>query len=304
MLSRGVNLVRFKVGAKDVRQPTHPWVDTDFWEVFDESEYDIVQTARAGHAEYPFTQINHTPIVDAITLPGMAERKKNVRCVFHISKFQLDSWVRAGGEAAKAQVIPMFREDPSDGSGKLRKRLELEGKFIFGMHQRDNDEIFSDIPLRAYAQIRNENTAFIVMGGGKGYRDQAQAIGVEDIFIVPHSGDDQEISEFLSSLNVYAHGRSDGETYSMAIAEAMFFGLPVISHAAPAMGHVETIGDGGVVVESVEDYAAEMKRLMEQVEYFQMRIANARRRYQEHLSIWANMDRIVETYERVSVWNA
>ena len=79
MQDEGVNLVKFDVKYKDIRTGTHDWVDTNFWEVFNEEDFDILQTGRAGHSEYPFTHINNVPQVDCITLPNMAETKSNVK---------------------------------------------------------------------------------------------------------------------------------------------------------------------------------------------------------------------------------
>ena len=66
--SNGINLIKFDVGFKNVTISTHDWVDTNFWEVFNESDYDIIQTGRSGHPEYPFIHIINTPIVDSIHL--------------------------------------------------------------------------------------------------------------------------------------------------------------------------------------------------------------------------------------------
>ena len=49
----------------------------------------------------------------------------------------------------------------------LRKKFKLEDKFIFGMHQREDDFIYSDVPLNCYSKIENKNTAFLIMGGVK-----------------------------------------------------------------------------------------------------------------------------------------
>ena len=38
----GVNLIKFSVEAKDVTTPTHEWVNTNFWNYFDESKYDLM----------------------------------------------------------------------------------------------------------------------------------------------------------------------------------------------------------------------------------------------------------------------
>ena len=58
-----VNLIKFHVEAKDITKPYHPWLGTDFWQKFNETDYDLIISARAGHPEYPFTQILNTPII-------------------------------------------------------------------------------------------------------------------------------------------------------------------------------------------------------------------------------------------------
>ena len=87
--SHGVNLIKVNVGAKDVTNPTHDWVDTNFWELFDESKYDIIQTGRAGHPEYPFYLIKNTPIVDSIHLAGMVDNNSNIAKTVLISEEKL-----------------------------------------------------------------------------------------------------------------------------------------------------------------------------------------------------------------------
>ena len=56
----------------------------------------------------------------------------------------------------------------------LRNELDLNDKFIFGFHQRTQDEIYSNVPLLAYSKIQTDETAFILLGGSKLYYDQAK----------------------------------------------------------------------------------------------------------------------------------
>ena len=73
--SHGVNLIKFDVQFKDLRTQTHDWVNSNFFDVFNEDDYDVIQLGRAGHPEYPFIHINKTPIIDSIHLAGMGENK-------------------------------------------------------------------------------------------------------------------------------------------------------------------------------------------------------------------------------------
>lgn len=292
----GVQLIRFDVAYKDITKPTHPWLDTDFWELFDEAKYDIIQTGRSGHPEYPFIHINKTPQIDLITLPGMAERKSNVFRTIHISQYQANSWIQAGGDASNYDIIPLFDELPELSNENLRDELNLEGKFVFGFHQRDNDGIYSPVPLSAYKAIETDETAFVLLGGSNKYEEQAWDLELKNFIRLDHTGDKEKIHKFLGTVDVYTHGRADGETYSLAIAEAMYHGKPIVSHVAPATGHIETIGEGGVVVETVDAYTQEMQNLLQNVEYRAMRSKNSKQRFDSDLSLEVNMKRWVELY--------
>ena len=134
-----VKLVKFHVDFKDVRVPTHDWVGTNFWDVFDEEEFDIIQTGISGHPEYPFTGINKTTIVDSLHLPGHMENKQNVAKTVLVSPEQRDIWVKMGGNKERCMVIPNAIEMPVV-SGNLREELGIsENTPICGMHQRPDD---------------------------------------------------------------------------------------------------------------------------------------------------------------------
>ena len=174
----GVNPIKFNVGFKDVTKSTHDWVDTNFWDVFDEEKYDVIQTGRSGHPEYPFTLINKTPIVDSIHLSGMAENKSNVVKTVLISNEQKQRWIQSGGSAERAVTIPNPLKIPDVGDD-YRKQFGWEDKFIYGLHQRKDNGIFSPIPLEAYDEIENDDTAFLLLGGSVNYEKQAKDLGIK-----------------------------------------------------------------------------------------------------------------------------
>lgn len=296
MNSSSVNLIKFNVGYKDVRTYTHPWVHTNFWEVFNESKYDIITSARAGHPEFPWLHMDKKPKVDFITLPNMADREsRNIYKTVHISRYQADSWLRAGGNS-DYEIIPLFSEHIPEEGENLKQELGLEDKIVYGMHQRDCDGIYSPIPLEAYSAIENENVAFLLMGGSPLYRNQAKELNLKNFKHLNFSGDSSKINKFLRTLDVYSHGRKDGETFGHSIAEGMSYGCPAISHAAPAMGHVETIGDAGFVANSTKEYSSLMKKFLDE----DMRAKFGERsseRFKKHLSIKVNMQKIIKIFK-------
>ena len=297
--NNGVNVIKFDVEFKDLRTATHDWVNTNFWELFDEEKYDVIQTGRSGHPEYPFTLINKTPIVDSIHLSGMAENKHNTIKTVLISKEQRDRWIMSGGPADKAVIIPNPLRIPDVGDINYREEFGWQDKFIFGLHQRRDNHIFSPIPLEAYDEIEDDNTAFLLLGGSENYQKQAKDLGLKNFKHLPPVGELEPIHKFLNTLDVFAHGRSDGEQCSCAIIEAMSHGLPVISHTAPSMGQLEQIGDAGKVTNSYQEYSEVMVEMIDNKNYYSKCAQNSKKRYNEIYKLESIIKKYADIYEGV-----
>ena len=297
MEDSGVNLIKFNTQFKDVTTPLHNWVGTNFWEVFKEEDYDLIQTGRSGHPEYPFCYIHNTPIIDSIHLAGMAERKNNVFKTILVGKKQRELWIKAGGIAEKSVVIPPPVEIPS--INKLSNEfssLRKDGLFNFGMHQRPDEGIYSPILLDAYSLIENQSTQMLILGGAQKYRQQAAKLNLKNIKFFDATGDIRRIHEFLSCLNVYTHARKDGEQCSSAIIEAMSHGLPFVSHEAPSMGHIDQIGNAGEVVKTHDDYATLMKKMHHDNDYYKECSANSIDQYKTSYSLPSIINNYVKIY--------
>ena len=295
----GVNVIKFDVEFKDLRTATHDWVNTNFWELFDEEKYDVIQTGRSGHPEYPFTLINKTPIVDSIHLSGMAENKHNTVKTVLISKEQRDRWIMSGGPADKAVIIPNPLKIPDVRDINYREEFGWQDKFIFGLHQRRDNHIFSPIPLEAYDEIEDDNTAFLLLGGSENYQKQAKDLGLKNFKHLPPVGELEPIHKFLNTLDVFAHGRSDGEQCSCAIIEAMSHGLPVISHTAPSMGQLEQIGDAGKVTNSYQEYSEVMVDMIDDKNYYNECAQNSKKRYNKIYKLESIIKKYADIYEGV-----
>ena len=295
----GVNVIKFNVEFKDLTTGTHDWVNTNFWELFDEEKYDVIQTGRSGHPEYPFTLINKTPIVDSIHLSGMAENKHNTVKTVLISKEQKERWIMSGGPADKAEIIPNPLRIPDVGDINYREEFGWQDKFVFGLHQRRDNHIFSPIPLEAYDEIEDDNTAFLLLGGSENYQKQARDLGLKNFKHLPPVGELEPIHKFLNTLDVFAHGRADGEQCSCAIIEAMSHGLPVISHTAPSMGQLEQIGDAGKVVENYEQYSNVMIDMLYDKNYYKKCADNSKKRYNEIYKLESIIKKYADIYKGV-----
>ena len=296
----GVNTIKFNVEFKDVTKSTHDWINTDFWDYFKEENYDVIQTGRSGHPEYPFHMINKTPIVDSIHLSGMAENKVNSLKTVLISNEQKQRWIASGGPMDRAVTIPNPLKIPDVGDVNYREEFGWQDKFIFGLHQRRDNHIFSPIPLEAYDEIETDDTAFVVLGGSESYQKQAKDLGLKNFKHLPTTGDLELIHKFLNTLDVYAHGRSDGEQCSCAIIEAMSHGLPVISHTAPSMGQLEQIDNAGKVVENYEQYSSVMLDMFNNKKYYDKCASNSIKRYNEVYKLETVIQRYIDIYKEVT----
>jgi glycosyltransferase involved in cell wall biosynthesis len=132
------------------------------------------------------------------------------------------------------------------------------------------------------------------------YHEQALRLGLKNIYFIPFSGKPDLIYRFLRTLDVYSHGRKDGEVNSTAMAEAMFFGLPIVSHVSDINnGHIDSIANAGLVAENIEDYVTELKKLKENKFYYKEKSTISKNRFDEHYSLDKQIKKIEYIYEDV-----
>lgn len=288
---------KFKVEAKDITTPTHDWINTNFWEIFDETNYDLIVSARAGHPEYPFNRILNTPIINFVTLNAGVDNQKNIYRNVLISNWSAKQWLNSGGDKNKLEICPLLREINFKKDKSLPKNKKF---FTFGFHQRENDHIFSEIPLLAYSKIMSNNTRFTLLGGSRKYSQQAKDLGLINFTQIDHTGEDAVIHSFLNSLDVFTHGRSDGETFGLVLTEAMFHGLPLISHKAQNNAQYEVIGNAGKVFnqDDIVGYATEMFRLKNDKHYYSKVSKNSLDRYSKYYSFESNFENLVDMIKR------
>ncbi|MEI6835560.1 MAG: glycosyltransferase family 4 protein [Candidatus Falkowbacteria bacterium] len=299
MLDNQVNLIKFKVGFKDVTVSTHDWIKTDFWEKFDESKYDIVQAAKAGPAEYPFNKMKKVRIVDSVHLLGV-DHNPNIFWTCFLSEWSRLKWSQMGGSLSKSSVIYASVEKPVTDDD-LRAELKISAdSTVAGFHQRPDNNIASEIPLKAFAQIQQPNWHFVIMGGGEFYRKQAKNLGLQNVHFLEASADYNRVSSFLNTLDIFAHGRKDGETFGTVFAEAMIHGLPCLSHwTGIADAQEETMNKGGLFAANLEDYKDKLKEFFENRE-LREGLGNFGKKYaEEFYTIDNSVKKLCSVYEKV-----
>ena len=281
MEQANINLVPIHVDHKIGNVEPYEWAGTDLWSYFDESKYDAVVTGRCGYPEYPFNLINKVDIIDTIhSFTGSGHKSNTVKAIL-LCKWAADRWGTSGGDLKKAVVIPTVVRVPENmPTDNLRSDLGIPAEaFVYGFHQGARRDMFNSTSLDAFNKIQSKNNYFIIMGGDPAYRSYVYEKNIQNVIFINSCARVNDIHRFLNTLNVFAHSRADGEVCSASIIEALCHGLPVLSHPAINMGHVEQIGDCGIVTDSTEEYAAELLALEQSKTYYEEKSGIALQQY-------------------------
>tara|TARA_B100000965_G_scaffold346850_1_gene318597 strand:- start:3661 stop:4767 length:1107 start_codon:yes stop_codon:yes gene_type:complete len=296
-----VRLIKFNVAFKDITNELHTWIDTNFWDLFEEKKYSLIFTSTAGSPEYPFVNIKNTPMINVVTVNAGVNNQENIYKTILISNDSASKWLDQGGDKDRYEIIPVFRKELERSRSDFRKELRLENKFIYGFHQRADDSIFSPVQLKAYKKVENKENFFFVLGGSKLYSAQSNDLGINNFKQLDSSADPKIIDKFLNTLNVFTHGRKHGETMGLVITEAMNYGLPIISHRAEANAQEEVIGNAGKVFNkrNIFSYSKEMKKLSIDKEYYYEKSTAAKSLYNEKFSSKVILDKYEDLVKQV-----
>jgi glycosyltransferase involved in cell wall biosynthesis len=283
MKRSGVSCHQYSVDTVDRSKKKAPWIGTNFFEVFNENYFDLVLTGRGGNPEYPFCKIKKVPIIDTIHLRSGIDRQPNIVSTLHLSKENQKLFFNRGGKRKKIPLISPMIYSKIQTNDNLRFELGINTKFVIGMHQRNSDELFSYIPLQAFEILQSKyDVSFILLNGSSKYITQARALKLRNIHFLPETDSEVYKQKFLNTLDVYTHGRADGEIHSAAIAEALRHGKPVITHCSPvANGQEEQIENCGYFVHTLADYTSVLQSLLEDSNLLYEKSSNARIRFIE-----------------------
>ena len=116
-----------------------------------------------------------------------------------------------------------------------------------------------------------------------------------------HSADRERISQFLNTLDIFSHGRRDGETFGNVFSEAMMHGKPCLSHWSPiANAQVETMGPAGLFAKDENDYADKLHQLFYDEKLRTKLGTNGKLYAEKHYSIKACMQELINIYHKVN----
>ena len=276
MQNNGINLVPVFVESRY----HNDWINTNFFDIFDESRYEWLIIGGNGESEFPYNQLKEIKIIHTIHGEHVFNQD-NIKKSILLCDWQAEKWVNNGGDTTKLEIIPPIVQIPDSYSKNFRNNNNIPvNAFVYGFHQRDDESIASTMSLEAFSKIQIENRYFIILGGAQIHRDYVVSNNIKNVIFKDATANPQDIHSFINALDVYAHARKDGEVCSACIIEALSQGKPVISHVAENMGHREQIEGCGQMCDSLEQYQEAMVMLQES-RHLIPTCVNAKLRYNE-----------------------
>lgn len=223
----------------------------------------ILHVHHSGEIEAPLDNLQaiaNVPLIFTTNIFGMQGRRPEqdrISKILFVSKWLKDVEATWSQNDQRCDVLYNPVEKPGTDSN-LRFELGIpEHLFVLGRVGRNADDIHDPISLKAYKEIENANTLFLVLSPPPRMIREAQELGIRNIRFLPPSTDDRYLSSFYNTIDALAHARLDGETFGCVIAEAMIHGKPVITHHSHIRNSQSELVDSdcGFVVEQHDSSA-------------------------------------------------
>jgi len=234
-------------------------------------DIDILQTHRSGNDTWflpDFEVTNFKFKVVETNFHGYSQTKSDLRVY---PSNTLTNHLRGCSIPYNVIANPINCKITNDD---LKNELGIGGQFIYGRIGRPDENIYTDINLKAYKQIETDETTFLYMAPNSRAINDAKTLGVKNIIFIDPSSDELIVSKFYNTIDVLCHSNLLGETFGNTIAEAMINSKPIITHVGMVswpQAHKELVGELEelfVTENIVDNYAKIMLRLKEDKEYY------------------------------------
>lgn len=293
-----VQLIPFSYKKKDGKYPYFiHGMNPHIKEVIAKHDIDLIITADAGHAQYPFHTILDIPII-LINIFGSPALQKNIDHIIYIShEVKQKAEFYTGPKTSSVLYIPS--EDPLSASAvhpeNLREKFGIaETDIVFGRIGRNADSIFDPIGIRAFQRVvQNNPTAhYLIMSPPPIVEQIAQDEQIPNVHFIAPSSKREDVWAFHHAIDALAHFRFDGESCGLNIAESMLVGNPIITHRSHIWNaHTEYLEDSFSRIAqrgAIDEYAGHMEEFIatkaENPQAWQEMRAAAGRAGHEHFS--------------------
>ena len=266
----------------------------------------ILHVHHSGEIEAPLDQhraISGVPVIFTTNIFGVQGRspeQERISKILFVSNWLKEVEAPWSKNDMRCDVLYNPVEKPFTNYD-LRSELNIrKDTFVIGRIGRNADDIHDPISIKAYKELENEDTLFLVLSPPPRMVKEAQELGIKNIQFLPPSTDDIFLSRFYNTLDVLAHARNDGETFGCVIAEAMIHGKPVVTHHSHIRNAQSELVDttcGFVAAQhDYKSYAAFIKTLISDKELRLQMGEAARSKAMEHFEAGAVTKRLESFY--------
>lgn len=230
---------------------------TNFEEVVKGLNLDILHGARGGYYEWPLSTGRHAPLQIETNIFGERDASETLDRSIAICNYIAER--RGGADAVVYNPIP-----PAELEGpNLRAELGIPADAIVcGRIGRPAG--FTPIAIEAFSMAVRYNPGlwYLIVAPCEDIKAWVGKGKTPNVVFLPPTADDAWIAKFHRTLDIFCHYRSDGEVHSTAIAQAMAYGLPVITHPSPFFnGQAETLGESDGICLDTKAYADEIQSM-------------------------------------------
>lgn len=192
-----------------------------------------------------------------------------------------------------------------DSSKKLlREQYQIpDGFLVIGRHGRPDPSKWGDVCLEMMPYLIEAipNVKYMALGIPECKIKKIKDMGLESYFIFRDPTKDfRKINEFLELLDVFTYSSVNGECLSLAIAEAMACGLPIVVNSTPLRdnGQVEMVdhNKNGFIANTPKAFAEAVALLLTDTDKRKTMGDAARCKVHENYEIKNNTKRLEKIY--------
>jgi glycosyltransferase involved in cell wall biosynthesis len=162
----------------------------------------------------------------------------------------VSEWLSITTTGGKAPWVPHVVKPLRDGKGDLRTKLGIPTEaIVFGSYGRSNQ---FDIPFvhQTVKSVSESNPEiyFIFMNFNQFMPAK------RNVIFLPGAYKDQDKAAVIDTCDAMLHGRLEGETFGLAIAEFSMRNKPVITYGqSPTQAHLFILGEKAIVYKDMKD---------------------------------------------------
>ncbi len=259
------------------QQGIDTYIGTDLLTVLNKFQPHIAHIHRAGWAEpeklRPI-QLAQTPAVVETNVFGRHDPSASATIIdrtLFVSAFCLNRFLRTTDIApANNRYAYLYNPVDTDFFQATAMADKDFSKPVIGRISRPDPGKWSNLALDFLPGLvsRFPDLEYRIIGGIPEAHSFVQANNLaSNVQFLPPVHTDREIAAFMHDITVLAHANDTGESFGLAIAEAMACGIPVVTHPARGLrdnAQLELVEHGitGLIANNAQEYADALRFLL------------------------------------------